>query len=70
MCLRAEAGAIFSTAATMVTSCRAAAETTENKTVDGDSYVGNVNSYDGQAKLDRSNGNANDGNGVGLSVEC
>ena len=53
-----------------VSADRAAAETTENKTVDGDSYVGNVNSYDGQAKLDRSNGNANDDDGVGLSVEC
>ena len=38
------------------------------RTVDGDSYVGNVNVNAGQANLDRSNGNANDDNGVGLSV--
>ena len=36
------------------------------QTVDGDSYVGNVNSNDGQANFDRSNGNANDRNGFGL----
>lgn len=47
---------------------RPAEETAENKTVDGDSYVGDVNSNDGQANLDRSNGKANDDNGVGLSM--
>ena len=41
-------------------------ETSENKTVDGNSIVGNVNSNDGQLKLDRSNGNANPNDGVGL----
>lgn len=38
------------------------------QTVDGDSIVGNVNSNGDQLKLDRSNGNANGDNGVGLSV--
>lgn len=36
--------------------------------MDGDSFVGDVYSYDGQANLDRSNGKANDDNGVGLSM--
>jgi hypothetical protein len=36
--------------------------------VDGDSFVGNVNSNDGQLKLDRSNGNANSNDGLGLSA--
>ena len=43
-------------------------EAVGNKSVDGDSHVGDVYSNDGQANLDRSNGNANDDNGVGLSV--
>lgn len=43
-------------------------EAAENKTVNGDSYVGNVNSNGGQAKFDRSNGKANDENGVGFST--
>lgn len=34
--------------------------------MDGDSYVGNVNSNGGQAKFNRSNGDANDRIGVGL----
>ena len=46
----------------------AADEAMGNKSVDGDSCVGDVYSNDGQANLDRSNGNANDDNGVGLSV--
>ena len=33
-----------------------------------DSYVGAVNSNDGQGNLDRTNGNANGNDGVGLSV--
>jgi hypothetical protein len=43
-------------------------EASENKTVDGNSIVGNVNSNDGQLKLDRSNGNSNPNDGLGLSV--
>jgi hypothetical protein len=43
-------------------------EASENKTADGNSIVGNVNSNDGQFRLDRSNGNANPNDGVGLSV--
>ena len=46
----------------------AADEAMGNKSVDGVSCVGDVYSNDGQANLDRSNGNANDDNGVGLSV--
>ena len=46
----------------------AADEAMGNKSVDGDSCVGDVYSNDGQANLDRSNGNANDENGVGLST--
>ncbi len=38
------------------------------QTVDGDSYVGNVNSNGGQLRLNRSNGNANSNNGVGVSM--
>ena len=38
------------------------------QTVDGDSIVGNVNSNGDQLKLDRSNGNANPDEGVGLWV--
>jgi hypothetical protein len=41
---------------------------TREQIVDGDSLVGNVNSNDGQLKLDRSNGNANPNDGLGLSV--
>lgn len=36
--------------------------------MDGDSYVGNVNSNDGQLNLNRSNGNANPNYGVGVST--
>lgn len=36
--------------------------------VDGNSVVGKVNSDDGQLKFDRSNGNANGNEGVGISV--
>lgn len=46
----------------------AADEAIGNRSVGGGSYVGDVYSNDGQANLDRSNGNANDDNGVGLSV--
>ena len=38
------------------------------RTVDGDSCVGRVNSYGGQAELGGSHGRARDGLGVGLSV--
>lgn len=43
-------------------------EVSENKTVDGNSVVGNVNSNEGQLKFSNSNGNGNDNDGVGLSV--
>ena len=36
--------------------------------MDGDSYVGNVNVNAGQANFNRSNGNANDRIGVGVST--
>ena len=46
----------------------AADEAIGNRSVGGGSYVGDVYSNDGQANLDRSNGNANDDYGVGFST--
>ena len=43
-------------------------EAPENKTVEGDSVVGNVNSNEDQFKLDNSNGNANPNDGAVVSV--
>ena len=43
-------------------------EVLENKTVDGNSVVGNVNSNEGQLKFSNSNGNGNGNDGVGFSV--
>lgn len=43
-------------------------EASENKAVDGDSLVGNVNSNQGRLKFDHDNGNANGNEGLGVSV--